>query len=102
MPDADEIIANDFDTLFGKVSVDGNSYVVVATRGHNHDLDAVKASLKTKAPYIGLLGSRRKKALLFRALEKEGFSSAVDNFQIPLLRVKFRLPSIVSLSGERL
>lgn len=74
LPEADEIVVNDFDRVFEKLPVDRNTYVVVATRGHNHDLDAVKAALKTPAPYVGLLGSRRKKALLFKALEKEGIS----------------------------
>ncbi|MCL5023389.1 MAG: XdhC/CoxI family protein [Nitrospirae bacterium] len=74
LPDADEVVVNDFETVFGKLSIGRNTYVVVATRGHNHDLTAVKAALRTRAIYVGLLGSRRKKALLFRALEKEGFS----------------------------
>lgn len=74
IPDADEVIVNDFADIFSRVPVDGNSYVVIATRGHNHDLEALRAALRTDARYIGLLGSRRKKALLFRTLAGEGFS----------------------------
>jgi xanthine dehydrogenase accessory factor len=74
LPDADEVIVNDFGDVFTKVPVDRGTYVVIATRGHNHDLDALKAALTTDARYIGLMGSRRKKALIFRALQQEGFS----------------------------
>jgi xanthine dehydrogenase accessory factor len=74
LPDADEIVVNDFETVFEKMPAKRNTYIVIATRGHNHDLYAVKAALRTEAQYIGLLGSRRKKALLFKALETAGIS----------------------------
>ncbi len=74
IPEAHEIIVNDFETVFLRVGVDAKGYIVVATRGHNHDLAALKAALRTKAQYIGLLGSKRKKAVLFRSLEDAGFS----------------------------
>jgi xanthine dehydrogenase accessory factor len=74
IPDADEIIVADFEGVFDKVAVDRSAYIVIATRGHNHDLDALKSALRTDARYVGLMGSRRKKALIFKALEREGFS----------------------------
>ncbi len=74
IPDADETVVHGLGDVFSKVFVDSGSYIVIATRGHNHDLDALKAALKTKAGYIGLLGSRRKRALLFKILGEEGFS----------------------------
>jgi xanthine dehydrogenase accessory factor len=74
IPDAHEIVVNEFEAVFSRVSVDSGSYIVVATRGHNHDLDAVKAALRTGAGYIGLLGSRRKKGVLMNALRDDGFS----------------------------
>ncbi|MCL4474850.1 MAG: XdhC/CoxI family protein [Nitrospirae bacterium] len=74
LPDADDVIVSDFDTVFRKVPVDRSMYIVIATRGHNHDLEALKAALRTDAQYIGLMGSRRKKALIFKTLQSEGFS----------------------------
>ena len=72
-PDAKDLIVNEFSDVFSHIHASRNSYIVVATRGHNHDLEALRAALSTEARYIGLLGSRRKKALLFRTLEAEGF-----------------------------
>ena len=74
IPDANELMVRSFTRAFEDLPVESGAFVVVATRGHNHDLDAVKAALRTTAGYIGLLGSRRKKALLCRALEESGFS----------------------------
>ncbi len=73
VPDAHEIVVHEFETVFSRVPVDQGACIVVATRGHNHDLDAVKAALRTAAGYIGLLGSKRKKGLLLNALRDAGF-----------------------------
>jgi len=73
LPRANNVIVSEFASVFSKVAVDKKTYLVIATRGHNHDLDALKAALKTEACYVGLLGSRRKKALLFKTLREEGF-----------------------------
>jgi xanthine dehydrogenase accessory factor len=74
IPDATDIVVNEFTRAFEQTPIGIDTSIVVATRGHNHDLDAVKAALMTNATYIGLLGSKRKKALLFKALEDAGFS----------------------------
>jgi len=73
IPDAQTFVVTDFERAFEKFPVERDAYVVIATRGHNHDLDALKAALNTEARYIGLMGSRRKKALLFKTLKGEGF-----------------------------
>jgi xanthine dehydrogenase accessory factor len=73
IPEAHEIVVNDLASVFSRVHAEPDSYIVIATRGHNHDLDALRAALHTPAQYIGLLGSRRKKALLFKMLSEQGF-----------------------------
>jgi xanthine dehydrogenase accessory factor len=100
LPEADEIIVNDFETVFRKVPVDGGTYIVIATRGHNHDLDALKAALGTDAQYVGLMGSRRKKALIFRSLEGEGFSrDDISRVIIPVgLPIKSVTPEEIAVS----
>ena len=85
VPDASDIVVDPFERAFDRVPVDKNTFIVVATRGHNHDLDAVKAALRTDAHYLGLLGSRRKKGLLFQALAESGFSKQdIDRVIIPV------------------
>jgi xanthine dehydrogenase accessory factor len=72
--DADEIVVRSFEGIFRDLPVDRNTYIVIATRGHAHDIEALKGALVTEARYIGLLGSRRKRAVIFRTLGDEGFS----------------------------
>ncbi len=74
VPDASDVLVSDFTRVFDRISVDKDTFIVVATRGHNHDLEAVRAALGTDAGYIGLLGSRRKKGLVSNALGEDGFS----------------------------
>jgi len=73
VPDAHELVVSEFHEVFSRISVDRGTYLVIATRGHNHDLDAVQAALRTEAGYIGLLGSRRKKGILINTLRAAGF-----------------------------
>ncbi|MHB8844496.1 MAG: XdhC family protein [Nitrospirota bacterium] len=76
LPDAHEIVVHEFTSMFDRLTADRSTYILIATRGHNHDLDAVQAALRTDAGYIGLLGSRRKKGLLLNALRAAGFTPA--------------------------
>jgi len=74
IPDANDLVVSEFEHVFKDLTIEAGTFIVVATRGHNHDLDAVKAALRTPARYVGLLGSRRKKGLLFNALKAAGYS----------------------------
>ena len=51
------------------------SHVVVVTRGHRHDLDAVRALAARDVAYVGLIGSRAKVARIFDALVEEGVAA---------------------------
>jgi xanthine dehydrogenase accessory factor len=48
------------------------SYVVILTRGHQHDLDALRSLATRDLRYLGLIGSRAKVARLYDALNEEG------------------------------
>lgn len=74
LPGAQSVVVTGFESVFQRVIANAKTYIVIATRGHNHDLEALKSALGTEARYIGLVGSRRKKAVLFRTLGEAGFS----------------------------
>ncbi len=74
LPEASDVITVPFDILFKSVPVDENTFIVCATRGHEHDYGVVLNALKTPAPYIGLLGSRKKKARFFENLIADGIA----------------------------
>ncbi len=76
LPGADTVIcAPVADSLRG-LTLDRESFVIIATPGHVHDFDAVRGCLGTDAGFIGLLGSRRKRETLLNTLEAEGFDTA--------------------------
>lgn len=80
-PKADEIIvADSFAESFAGLSVNASSYVVIVTRGHAFDQCVLSAALRTKAGYIGMIASRRKRDIIFRSLLDEGFSKADMEF----------------------
>lgn len=51
-----------------------SDYIVIVTRGHLHDLDCLRWALGTKAGYVGMIGSRRKRDMIYAQLLKEGVS----------------------------
>ncbi len=74
-PAADELVVlESFEDALCRVQVDGDSFIVIVTRGHLNDQVVLAQALKTGAGYIGMIGSRRKCALIFQALLKEGFT----------------------------
>lgn len=74
-PSADQVVVLDsFANPLANLPIDEDSYLVVVTRGHAHDKTVLAEALKTKAGYIGMIGSRRKINLIYQALLAEGFS----------------------------
>lgn len=51
---------------------DEASWIVIVTRGHHLDKDALRAALETNARYVGMIGSPGKIKNIFRDLLKEG------------------------------
>jgi xanthine dehydrogenase accessory factor len=78
-PEADEVrVLDSFDQAMEGLFVHADSYLVILTRGHLHDKTVLQQALKTPAGYIGMIGSRKKRDAIYRALENEGFSA--DDF----------------------
>jgi xanthine dehydrogenase accessory factor len=64
----------DLATLLAEAHPDPMAAVVIVTRGHRSDKDALRAVLETPAGYIGMIGSPSKVRQVFRTLLKEGLS----------------------------
>ncbi|MSS72819.1 MAG: XdhC/CoxI family protein [Candidatus Latescibacteria bacterium] len=75
-PEADETHVLDMDTCFDALEIDEQSYLVAVTRGHQHDKPVIRQAVRTNAKYIGMIGSRRKIALMWKQLEEEGIPRA--------------------------
>ncbi len=72
-PGAHLVIPDFPESGLSKVKVGKYTYIIIVTR-HKDDLPALRASLRTDAAYIGLIGSKRRVAQVFQLLVKEGFA----------------------------
>lgn len=84
-PQADECLVAGMEEVFAQLPIDDQSYIVAATRGHQHDEIVVEAAIKTPARYIGMLGSERKKLILWwRIAERGGNPQRLDAVFAPI------------------
>ncbi|MGE5228879.1 MAG: XdhC family protein [Deltaproteobacteria bacterium] len=71
-----EVVVRPFAGALAAVGVDEHAYVVTVTRGHVHDLDVCAQALRAGARYVGVMGSRAKRARMHAALRAAGFDEA--------------------------
>ncbi len=71
-PEAHQVVVSPFDETFTSLDFNGDVYIVIVTRGHSHDALVLEKSLKVGARYIGMIGSKRKVAIVFDHLGKKG------------------------------
>ena len=71
-PQACEIVVEPIAEWFERTELTPGSYVVIVTRGHQGDLDALRALAPKDLRYLGLIGSRAKITRIQDALLTEG------------------------------
>jgi xanthine dehydrogenase accessory factor len=69
-----QLAFGDIPETIRKLEPDEASWIVIVTRGHHLDKDALRAALETNARYVGMIGSPGKIKNIFRDLLKEGFA----------------------------
>ena len=84
-----------------EVPITSEDYVVIMTRGHRDDLLLQEQVLRTPARYIGVIGSRRKKAALFAQLRERGFTDAdLERITTPIgLSIGAETPAEIAVSS---
>jgi xanthine dehydrogenase accessory factor len=73
-PDAAEVFHFPFEDVMERLPVDESSCLVIVTRGHMHDKTVLAQALQSRAGYVGMIGSKRKKKIIYDKLLEEGFS----------------------------
>jgi len=69
-----DVIAADFAVTLRDLNLNPATFVVVITRGHEHDVDCLMEILKKETAYVGLIGSRRRVRFVLEMLEKQGIA----------------------------
>jgi len=73
-PEARGVYQLPFEDVMERFEIHDLSYLVIVTRGHMHDKNVLAQALKTKAGYIGMIGSSRKRNIIYEQLLEEGFT----------------------------
>lgn len=64
LPDAQNILCGNLEENLTEIRMDNDTYLVIVTHGHKNDADVLKAFIGSSAAYIGMIGSRKKIALV--------------------------------------
>ncbi len=84
-PDAREIIVGDVAEELNNFSLTPWCHVVIVTRGHEQDGVALAAVIRSPARYLGMIGSRTKKAKVYADLLEQGIEQELlDRVHAPI------------------
>jgi xanthine dehydrogenase accessory factor len=84
-PEAEQVIAEDFDKAAARLAPSESSYIVIVTRGHRDDMRMLRWAVQTPARYIGMIGSKRKTIAIFKELQQEGLDANLfDRVHAPI------------------
>lgn len=86
LPEAGEVICGGIAEAIEKQDIGPETYVLIVTRGHRHDGAVLAACVNRPAAYIGMIGSRRKGAMIRKSIVEEGIAAqdAVDRVVSPV------------------
>jgi len=76
IPDADHLVVGNIGRSVQQVMKTQDTYIIIMTRGHKDDAEALRACIGTGVAYIGMIGSRKKMALLRESFINNGWAAA--------------------------
>jgi len=99
-PDADEIIVEDLQKAFDRLRFTGKEFVAIVTRGHQYDSAVLGETLKRQTRYVGMIGSRRKVAIVFDHVKKSAFDDeTIKKVHAPIgLAIHAETPQEIAVS----
>ena len=80
-----DVVVDDIPSWLAARRLPATAYAVIVTRGHRHDLDALRALTASPLRYLGLIGSKAKLRRIFDALQEEGLpADRLANVHAPI------------------
>lgn len=100
LPEADVVVPGSMDDLLSVAPITSNTFVVVVTRNVGVDREILPTLARSPAPYIGVMGSRRRWAETVRLLQEDGLpESALARFHSPIgLELNAEDPQEIAIS----
>lgn len=101
---ATTVICDSFENGLQKIVGNENTYFVIVTRGHRYDQLCLERIIKKKHAYIGMIGSRRRIAMVKKLLLEKGYRAEdLDAVHMPIgLDIGAQTPAeiAVAIAGE--
>jgi xanthine dehydrogenase accessory factor len=99
-PMAEVHVVDNFENCFDRFTIGHGSYLVVMTRGHLYDRLILEQALKTDATYIGMIGSKSKKKIIYDYLLTQGVTQErLDQVYAPIgLSIGAQTPAEIAVS----
>ena len=96
---ASELIVCPFEEALDRMYFGPDDYVVIVTRGHLYDLDVLRKVIMQSPDYIGMIGSKRKRKLIYEQLLQEGVSrEKLDRVYAPIgLKIGAETPAEIAV-----
>lgn len=100
IPDADLFLEMPMEEVPQNLAIDERSYLVLVTRGSDVDIKGLPALLKTDAPYIGVMGSKKRWAHTIEGLNALGVTAEhMTRLKTPIgLDIKAENPEEIAVS----
>lgn len=97
---ADTVICEPFEEALEGVRGDSDSWFVIVTRGHRYDTICLESILKKTCAYVGMMGSRRRVAIVKDQLAAKGISrELLDSVHTPIgLKIGAETPEEIAVS----
>lgn len=97
---ADRVICDSFANALPTISGGADTYFLIMTRGHRYDMDCLEILLTKPFAYLGMMGSRRRTAIVRQAIQEKGFSDVLlDQIHMPVgLDIFAETPEEIALS----
>ena len=99
-PQARDIIITPYEDFAAKMQIKNTDFAVVITSGHEKDTVVLNELLRIKPAYIGVIGSRHKKAFVENFLRQQGYGEeTIKSIVMPIgLDIKAETPAEIAIS----
>jgi len=99
-PHAAERIAGEIAGCLAEIELTPQWHVVIVTRGHAYDQEALRVVVDSPAAYVGMIGSRRKVRTTFERLMADGVpASSLERVHSPIgLDIGAQTPAEIAIS----
>ncbi len=101
-PEAHQVVCGPILEVCRDIELSRHHYVVLVTRGHTLDMDALRVFIDREAPlaYLGMIGSKRRVGAVFQLLEEEGYGrEAFEHVYAPIgLNIGAETPAEIAIS----